>query len=78
MKRECRPKHCKQEVVCHTGYPDKALVSIVTPSCVASQPVRNEILTGQEVMFTTLPEHAITSLIRHIQCSNSKSWPSIL
>lgn len=60
------PKHRKQEVVNHTGYPDKAVVSIATPSCATNQPIRDETLTVQAVMFTTLPEHAITSVIGFI------------
>lgn len=73
MKRECDQNIVNRKWFV-TGYPDKAVVSIVTPSCVASQPIRDETLTGQEVMLTTLAEHAITSLIRHIQCTTQKAW----
>lgn len=65
MKRECDQNIVNRKWL-DTGYPDKAVVSIATPSCETSQPIRGETLTEQEVMFTTLPEHAITSLIGFI------------
>lgn len=73
MERECDQNIVNRKWFV-TGYPDKAVVSIVTPSCVASQPIRDEALTGQEVMLTTLAEHAITSLITHIQCTTQQAW----
>lgn len=67
MKRECDQNIVNRKwLVTQTGYPDKAVVSIATPSCATSQPIRGETLTEQEVMFTTLPEHAVTSLIGFI------------
>ncbi|KAK2874697.1 hypothetical protein Q8A67_021850 [Cirrhinus molitorella] len=66
-----RPKHCKQEVVSHTGYPDKAVVSIATPSCATSQPIGGQTLTGQEDRLVSVlrwlrSSRHLTRLVLHV------------
>lgn len=72
-----QPKHCKQEAVSHTGYPDMAMVAIATLSCATKPPIRSESLSlgWRKVMFTTSEKHAVTSQMNSLQleaCSGHK------